>query len=44
MLDDFLNILMFTLMLTGAVCWVGTIFLCWVYWMCKRPSQEKENV
>ena len=41
MLSDLFNILMIVLMLTGALCWISTIFLCWFYWMCKRPPQEE---
>jgi len=40
MLSDFFNILMIMLMLTGAVCWIATILLCWYYWSCNRKKEK----
>lgn len=40
MVSDLFNILMIMLMLTGALCWIATIILCWYYWSCNKKKEK----
>jgi hypothetical protein len=40
MVSDLFNILMIMLMLTGALCWVSAIVLCWYYWSCNKKKEK----
>lgn len=40
MVSDLFNIFMIMLMLSGALCWIATILLCWYYWSCNKKKEK----